>query len=290
MPGMNLVDTSDVYGFDWGGTGFGQVEEILGRVLAAAPSLRERMVLATKGGIAPPTPYDSSARLPAVRVRGIAAAAPGRRHRPLPDPPSRPVHPSRRRGADARRTARRRQDPRGRRLEPHGRPGRGAGGTPAVPARHHPARVLGAPARPAARRHVRRTACATASSRWHGARSPAVPGHRRRGRTRTARRARRARRSGARRPQRRRRSRSSSPIRPRPVAIIGSQTPSASPPRRRARRAARSPRRVPDRPSVRRRPPAMTSRPADSALTFATRIWHRSRKSCRKREMTEVRA
>ena len=29
-------------------------------MLAAAPSLRERMVLATKGGIAPPTPYDSS--------------------------------------------------------------------------------------------------------------------------------------------------------------------------------------------------------------------------------------
>lgn len=59
--GMNLVDTADVYGFDWGGTGFGQVEEILGRVLAAAPGLRERIVLATKGGIAPPVPYDSSA-------------------------------------------------------------------------------------------------------------------------------------------------------------------------------------------------------------------------------------
>jgi predicted oxidoreductase len=58
--GMNLVDTADVYGFDWGGTGFGQVEEILGRILASSPRLRERMVLATKGGIAPPTPYDSS--------------------------------------------------------------------------------------------------------------------------------------------------------------------------------------------------------------------------------------
>ena len=58
--GMNLVDTSDVYGFDWGGTGFGQVEEILGRVLESAPGLRDRIVLATKGGIAPPTPYDSS--------------------------------------------------------------------------------------------------------------------------------------------------------------------------------------------------------------------------------------
>lgn len=58
--GMNLVDTADVYGLDWGGTGFGTVEETLGRVLAAAPRLRERMVLATKGGIVPPVPYDSS--------------------------------------------------------------------------------------------------------------------------------------------------------------------------------------------------------------------------------------
>jgi predicted oxidoreductase len=58
--GFNLVDTADVYGFDWGGTGFGQVEEILGNVLRASPQLRNRMVLATKGGIVPPTPYDSS--------------------------------------------------------------------------------------------------------------------------------------------------------------------------------------------------------------------------------------
>ncbi len=59
--GMNLIDTSDVYGFDWGGTGFGTVEALLGQVLAAAPELRDRMVLATKGGIIPPTPYDSGA-------------------------------------------------------------------------------------------------------------------------------------------------------------------------------------------------------------------------------------
>jgi len=58
--GMNLIDTADVYGFDWGGTGFGQVEEILGRIFTSSPGLRDRMVLATKGGIAPPTPYDSS--------------------------------------------------------------------------------------------------------------------------------------------------------------------------------------------------------------------------------------
>lgn len=59
--GMNLVDTSDVYGFDWGGTGFGTVEASLGAILGAAPQLRDRMVLATKGGIIPPAPYDSGA-------------------------------------------------------------------------------------------------------------------------------------------------------------------------------------------------------------------------------------
>lgn len=58
--GMNLVDTADVYGLGWGGSGFGEAEELLGKVLAEAPHLRENMVLATKGGITPPTPYDSS--------------------------------------------------------------------------------------------------------------------------------------------------------------------------------------------------------------------------------------
>jgi len=58
--GMNLIDTSDVYGLDWGGSGFGSCEEALGRVLDGTPSLRERMVLATKGGIIPGVPYDSS--------------------------------------------------------------------------------------------------------------------------------------------------------------------------------------------------------------------------------------
>ncbi len=58
--GLTLIDTADVYGLDWGGSGFGECEELLGRVLASSPGLRERMVLATKGGIVPPTPYDSS--------------------------------------------------------------------------------------------------------------------------------------------------------------------------------------------------------------------------------------
>lgn len=64
--GMNLFDTADVYGLDWGGTGFGTVETALGEVLAAQRSLRDRIVLATKGGIVPPVPYDSSG--PALRA------------------------------------------------------------------------------------------------------------------------------------------------------------------------------------------------------------------------------
>jgi len=60
--GMNLIDTADVYGFDWGGTGFGAVEDLLGEVLAKAPHLRDRMVLSAKGGIRPPAPYDSGSK------------------------------------------------------------------------------------------------------------------------------------------------------------------------------------------------------------------------------------
>ncbi|MYI15887.1 MAG: aldo/keto reductase [Acidimicrobiaceae bacterium] len=57
--GMNLVDTADIYGLGWGGQAFGEAEENLGRILAGAPGLRERMVLATKGGIVPGVPYNS---------------------------------------------------------------------------------------------------------------------------------------------------------------------------------------------------------------------------------------
>lgn len=60
--GMNLIDNADVYGLDWGGTHFGACEEALGRILSESPSLRERIVLATKGGIVPGVPYDSSHR------------------------------------------------------------------------------------------------------------------------------------------------------------------------------------------------------------------------------------
>ena len=57
--GMNLVDTADIYGLGWGGQAFGEAEENLGRILAGAPHLRDRMVLATKGGIVPGVPYNS---------------------------------------------------------------------------------------------------------------------------------------------------------------------------------------------------------------------------------------
>ena len=57
--GITLLDTADIYGFD-GTNGFGDAEALLGEVLAAEPGLRSRMVLATKGGIMPPLPYDQS--------------------------------------------------------------------------------------------------------------------------------------------------------------------------------------------------------------------------------------
>jgi aryl-alcohol dehydrogenase-like predicted oxidoreductase len=57
--GIDLFDQADIYGFN-GSTGFGDSEALLGRVFAEAPQLRERMVLASKGGITPPVPYNSS--------------------------------------------------------------------------------------------------------------------------------------------------------------------------------------------------------------------------------------
>ena len=56
--GMSLIDTADVYGY--GGPGFGAAEALLGKVIAANPDRRRRMMLATKGGIIPPEPYNSS--------------------------------------------------------------------------------------------------------------------------------------------------------------------------------------------------------------------------------------
>jgi predicted oxidoreductase len=58
--GMTLIDVAAVYGLDWGGTAFGESETLLGKVFADAPALRKRTVLATKFGIVPGVPYDSS--------------------------------------------------------------------------------------------------------------------------------------------------------------------------------------------------------------------------------------
>jgi len=58
--GITLFDTADIYGPD-NGEGFGASEALLGQVFAADPGLRDRMVLATKGGIRMGVPYDSSA-------------------------------------------------------------------------------------------------------------------------------------------------------------------------------------------------------------------------------------
>ena len=59
--GMNLIDVAAVYGLDWGGQSFGESESLLGKVIAEAPRLRLQVVLATKFGITPGIPYDSSA-------------------------------------------------------------------------------------------------------------------------------------------------------------------------------------------------------------------------------------
>ena len=58
--GITLFDTADIYGID-SSHGFGAAEALLGEVLKADPGLRRDMVIATKGGIVPGTPYNSSA-------------------------------------------------------------------------------------------------------------------------------------------------------------------------------------------------------------------------------------
>ncbi|HYC02597.1 MAG TPA: aldo/keto reductase [Azospirillaceae bacterium] len=56
--GITLFDTADVYGPD-NGEPFGASEALLGRVLHEAPALRDRFLLASKGGIIPGVPYRS---------------------------------------------------------------------------------------------------------------------------------------------------------------------------------------------------------------------------------------
>ncbi|WP_206057157.1 aldo/keto reductase [Nitratireductor sp. XY-223] len=53
--GANIIDTAAVYGA-------GEAERMLGALLAERSSLRDEIVLVTKGGITPPVPYDSTKR------------------------------------------------------------------------------------------------------------------------------------------------------------------------------------------------------------------------------------
>jgi len=57
--GITLFDTADIYGPD-NDEPFGAAELLLGRVFAASPAMRDRVVLASKGGIRMGVPYDSS--------------------------------------------------------------------------------------------------------------------------------------------------------------------------------------------------------------------------------------
>ena len=58
--GINFFDTADIYGCDVP-AGFGSAEALFGRALAEDRSLRAKMVIATKAGIRPGIPYNSSA-------------------------------------------------------------------------------------------------------------------------------------------------------------------------------------------------------------------------------------
>lgn len=58
--GIELFDTADIYGID-DGFAVGAAEELFGAALGADPSIRSRMVIATKCGIVPGVPYDSTA-------------------------------------------------------------------------------------------------------------------------------------------------------------------------------------------------------------------------------------
>lgn len=58
--GITLLDNAAVYGGNWGGSGFGGAEQLLGAVFKQAPGLRDTVCVATKGGITPGIPYDQS--------------------------------------------------------------------------------------------------------------------------------------------------------------------------------------------------------------------------------------
>ncbi len=76
--GLDLLDTADIYGPD-NGEAFGAAEALLGRVLSEAPALRDRVVLATKGGIEMGTPYNSGADYLVSACEGLSSGSTSRR-------------------------------------------------------------------------------------------------------------------------------------------------------------------------------------------------------------------
>lgn len=58
--GITLLDTADVHATVGDADRLGAAESLLGRALHSLPSLRDRFAIATKGGIVPGVPYDSS--------------------------------------------------------------------------------------------------------------------------------------------------------------------------------------------------------------------------------------
>ncbi len=71
--GVNLVDTADVYGLDWGGTGFGACEELLGRVLAGRALAARADGAGDQGRDRPADAVRLQPRVSAGGVRGVTA-------------------------------------------------------------------------------------------------------------------------------------------------------------------------------------------------------------------------
>ena len=123
---MNLIDTADVYGFDWGGTGFGQVEEILGGSSHRHPACATGWCWRPRAGSPRPRPTtprrSTCARRARPRCAGCRAEVIDLYQIHRPDLFTHPADVA----VTLDRAPRRGQDPRGRRLQPHARPGRRA--------------------------------------------------------------------------------------------------------------------------------------------------------------------
>ena len=200
--GVGLIDTADAYARDDRDIGHG--ERLIAKALKGR---RDDVIVATKGGLTRDREQQLAARraprVPARGLRGVAARAGDRPHRPLPVPPPRPEGPVRRVDRDVQGAPGRGQGPLGRHLQRHRRPARGGarhrrhrlGAEPALAGLHgtdrqgrgagvHRARHR-LPAVVAARRHrlggrrgrrrrsgagrgARRTASRRSRSRWRG--------------------------------------------------------------------------------------------------------------------------